>query len=118
MASRTYAQISCTLPASKKMRQLNSHEARWAYICVHLSPLGNYTGLFRYPLSVWAEDAAMTPDDLRARLLFAFSAAVSIELSIPDMALPSDSRNVRPRAIRNARSVSRCVSVRATSPRR
>ncbi|MEP5761155.1 MAG: hypothetical protein ABJ327_17935 [Litoreibacter sp.] len=65
MASRSYAQISCTLPASKKMRQLQNHKSRWTYLCAHLSLLGNYTGMFRYPVAVWADDAALSIGELR-----------------------------------------------------
>ncbi|WP_299300548.1 hypothetical protein [uncultured Litoreibacter sp.] len=66
MASRSYAQIGCTLPSSKKLRKLQSHKARWAYICAHLSPLGNYTGMFRYPLAVWADDASLSVSELES----------------------------------------------------
>lgn len=76
MASRSYAQISCTLPASKKLRRLTNHKSRWAYLCAHLSPLGNYTGLFRYPKAVWADDAALSVSELEE----AISELVSVGL--------------------------------------
>ena len=65
MSSRNYAQIGCSLLASKKMKRLQSHQSRWAYLCAHLSPLGNYTGMFRYPLTVWADDASLSVVDLK-----------------------------------------------------
>lgn len=64
MPSRTYAQISCSLKGSKKIRGLSSHKTRWAYTCVHLSDYCTYTGLFRYPQHVWAHDAQMTLEEI------------------------------------------------------
>ncbi|UWR10949.1 hypothetical protein [Sulfitobacter mediterraneus] len=61
--SKTYAQIESTLPHSKKLRQL-THQERWAYLCAHLTPLGGFIGLFRYPKSVWADDADLTVSEL------------------------------------------------------
>lgn len=61
--SKTFAQIESTLPHSKKLRQL-THQDRWAYLCAHLTPLGGFIGLFRYPKSIWADDADMTVSDL------------------------------------------------------
>ncbi|MEN8918468.1 MAG: hypothetical protein ABF254_07720 [Octadecabacter sp.] len=61
--TKTYAQIETSLPHSQKIRRL-SHKERWAYLCAHLSPLGCYIGTFRYPLAVWADDAALTRSDL------------------------------------------------------
>ena len=64
MSSRPFAQIDCTLAQSKKMRSLKSSEARYAYVCVHLSDHGSYTGMFRYSKIVWADDACLSPDAL------------------------------------------------------
>lgn len=61
--AKTFAQIEATLPHSRKLRQLN-HGERWAYLCAHLTPLGGFIGLFRYPKSVWADDADLSPSDL------------------------------------------------------
>jgi hypothetical protein len=65
--SKTFAQIESSLPHSKKLRQLN-HEERWAYICAHLTPLGGFIGMFRYPLTIWADDADMTVSELNAAI--------------------------------------------------
>lgn len=61
--AKTFAQIEATLPHSRKLRQLN-HGERWAYLCAHLTPLGGFIGLFRYPKSVWADDADLSPSEL------------------------------------------------------
>jgi hypothetical protein len=60
MANRPFGQIECSLLKSKKMRALNDNDARYAYACVHLSELGNYSGFFRYPKIMWADDACLT----------------------------------------------------------
>ena len=61
--AKTYAQIEATLPHSRKLREL-SHGQRWAYLCAHLTPLGGFIGLFRYPKSVWADDAGLSVTEL------------------------------------------------------
>lgn len=61
--TKTFAQIEATLPHSRKVRQLN-HGQRWAYLCAHLTPLGGFIGTFRYPKSVWADDAGLTRDEV------------------------------------------------------
>jgi hypothetical protein len=61
--AKTFAQIEATLPHSRKLRKLN-HGQRWAYLCAHLTPLGGFIGLFRYPKSVWADDAGLTSQEL------------------------------------------------------
>jgi len=68
MPSRTYAQIETSLKSSKKMQRLPSHKAKWAYLCVHLSDYCTYTGLFRYPLHVWAHDAQMSVEEIRTAI--------------------------------------------------
>ncbi|MBM2295115.1 hypothetical protein JQX09_24440 [Sulfitobacter pseudonitzschiae] len=61
--TKTFAQIETTLPHSRKLRQL-SHAERWAYLCAHLTPLGGFIGLFRYPKAVWADDADLSVAEL------------------------------------------------------
>jgi len=61
--TKTFAQIETTLPHSRKLRQLN-HRERWAYLCAHLTPLGGFIGLFRYPKAVWADDADLSVAEL------------------------------------------------------
>ena len=61
--AKTFAQIETTLPHSRKLRRLN-HKERWAYLCAHLTPLGGYIGLFRYPKAVWADDADLSVSEL------------------------------------------------------
>jgi len=61
---KPFAQIDTSLLYSQKMRQLN-HQEKWAYICAHLSPNGGYLGTFRYPISMWAEDADLSPTELK-----------------------------------------------------
>ena len=61
--SKTFAQIEATLPHSRKLRQIN-HAQKWAYLCAHLTPLGGFIGLFRYPKSVWADDADVSSTEL------------------------------------------------------
>ena len=68
MSGREFAQIDVSLLSSKKMRALQSNDHRWAYICTHLSPLGNFRGLFRYPLAVFAEDARLSRDDIKTTI--------------------------------------------------
>lgn len=63
VVAKAFAQIETTLPHSRKLRQLN-HEERWAYLCAHLTPLGGYIGLFRYPKAVWADDADLSVSEL------------------------------------------------------
>lgn len=72
MPARPYAQIDCSLTGSRKIRGLNSHKARWAYICAHLSDFASYSGVFTYPRHMWAHDAQLTPaalDDAIADLV-------------------------------------------------
>jgi len=69
MANRNFAQISCTLTSSKKIRGLSSDGSRWAYICAHLSELGNYAGLFRYPVVIWASDVGKTIDEMKTYIV-------------------------------------------------
>ncbi|AGI66994.1 hypothetical protein OAN307_c13010 [Octadecabacter antarcticus 307] len=64
MTSRTYAQIECSLKSSKKVKGLTNHATLWAYLCAHLSDYSTYTGLFRYPLPMWAYDAQLEIPDL------------------------------------------------------
>lgn len=66
MASRKLAQISRTLTSSKKISGHKSDSPRWTYICARLSELGNYSGLFWYPLGIWANDAGKIIDALTA----------------------------------------------------
>lgn len=66
--AKTFAQIEATLPHSRKMRQIN-HEQKWAYLCAHLTPLGGFIGLFRYPKSVWADDAGLPTPMLNAAIV-------------------------------------------------
>lgn len=65
--SKTFAQIESSLPHSKKLRQLN-HEERWAYLCAHLTPLGGFIGLFRYPKAIWADDADLPRSKLNSAI--------------------------------------------------
>lgn len=69
MSSRTYAQIECSLKSSKKLRGLSGHATKWAYLCAHLSDYGTYTGLFRYPLPMWAHDAQMDVSELETAIV-------------------------------------------------
>lgn len=64
MGNRSYAQINCSLTASKKIQALNSAEARWAYMAVHLADQSNYLGIFIYPRVVWAHDALVPLDEI------------------------------------------------------
>ena len=68
MSSRTYAQIECSLKGSKRVRKLSSHKAKWAYLCAHLSDFCTYTGVFRYPLPVWAHDAQLNVSELETAI--------------------------------------------------
>lgn len=61
MSVRPFAKIGCSLPQSRAMRHLPDHTARWAYLCLHLSALGNYQGVFYYPVAMLAADL---PDSL------------------------------------------------------
>lgn len=61
MSVRPFAKIGCSLPQSRAMRSLPDHTARWAYLCLHLSALGNYQGVFYYPVAMLAADL---PDSL------------------------------------------------------
>ncbi|MCI2399284.1 hypothetical protein [Aliiroseovarius subalbicans] len=63
MALKKFAQINCSILRSKKMADCN-HEERWAYLCAHLTPIGSYTGIFHYPLVLWAQDAGTAVDEL------------------------------------------------------
>lgn len=65
MTARRFAQLDCTLASSKKIRRLKNGSHKWAYLCAHLSPIGSFRGIFRYPLSVFADDAQMTSDELK-----------------------------------------------------
>jgi len=48
---------------SRKMRAL-THAEKWAYVSVHLTRLSSFTGVFNYPLVMWARDADLTGDEL------------------------------------------------------
>ncbi len=63
MGGKVFAQINCSLLRSKRLKEC-SHVERWAYLCVHLTPLGAYTGIFRYPLVMWAQDAAVPFEEI------------------------------------------------------
>ncbi len=63
MSGKTFAQINCSLLRSKRLRDCN-HAERWAYVSAHLTPMGNFTGLFTYPQVMWAQDAAVSVDDI------------------------------------------------------
>jgi hypothetical protein len=63
MTGRTFAQINCSLLRSRKMQTLG-HAERWAYLCVHLTPLSSFTGVFTYPTVLWARDAKLSDDGL------------------------------------------------------
>lgn len=63
MAGKTFAQINGSLLSSKKLKQC-SHQEKWAYICAHLTPLGNFMGQFNYPLVMWAQDAGLTVEEV------------------------------------------------------
>lgn len=65
--TRTFAQIECGLPHSRKIASLD-HAGRWAYLCAHLSPLGGYIGLFRYPKSIWADDAGLSLPQIQQQI--------------------------------------------------
>ena len=67
MAARTFAQISCSLLRSRKLRDLD-HQARWAYLCAHLTTQASYTGVFVYPEILWARDADLDADEFRVVL--------------------------------------------------
>ena len=66
--TKTFAQIETTLPHSRKLKQV-SHKQKWAYLCAHLTPLGGFIGLFRYPKSVWADDAGLPTSELENAIL-------------------------------------------------
>ena len=73
MAGRTFAQINCGILRSRKIGTIN-HAAKWAYLCVHFTPLSAFTGVFTYPSVMWAQDAALSADELNeviARLVAA-----------------------------------------------
>ena len=61
--SRTYAQIDCSLLHSRKYRRLN-HLQKSAYTSAHLSLLGNFIGIFRYPKASWAYDADISHEEM------------------------------------------------------
>lgn len=46
-----------------------THAERWAYICVHLTPLSSFTGVFNYPVVMWCADANLNEDDLRGAIV-------------------------------------------------
>ncbi len=64
MPSRTYAQIECGLPNSKKIRRLDCHKSKWAYVCAHLSSFCTYSGVFQYPQHMWAHDAGLSSSEV------------------------------------------------------
>ena len=63
MAGRTFAQINCGILRSRKVGTIN-HAAKWAYLCVHFTPLSAFSGVFTYPSVMWAQDAALSADEL------------------------------------------------------
>ena len=65
MSGRTFAQINCGLLKSQKMRSLG-HAEKWAYICAHLTPFANFSGVFRYPTVMWAHDACLSVEAFEA----------------------------------------------------
>ncbi|MEO0569556.1 MAG: hypothetical protein AAF066_17620 [Pseudomonadota bacterium] len=67
MGVRKFAQINASLLRSRKLAKCN-HQERWAYVCAHLTPQGNFLGLFRYPLVLWQIDAGMGADELMAAI--------------------------------------------------
>ena len=58
MGARTFAQINCSILRSRKLRGLG-HAERWAYLCTHLTPQAGFTGIFHYPIALWAADAGI-----------------------------------------------------------
>ena len=69
MAGRKFAMISSGLLQSKKVRALKNNDARWAYLCIHLSELSNYQGFFRYQKGSWASDAFVSVKKLNEIIL-------------------------------------------------
>lgn len=67
MAARTFAQINCSLLRSRKLQGV-SHEARWVYLCTHLSQLSSFTGVFSYPAVLWERDADLQGEDFDAAM--------------------------------------------------
>lgn len=64
MTSRPYALIECGLTGSKRLRALPSAQARWAYVCTHLSDRCGFTGLFTSPPHIWGHDAQLDAVEL------------------------------------------------------
>ena len=64
MAGRTFAQINCGILRSRKIGAIN-HAEKWAYLCVHFTPLSAFTGVFTYPSVMWAQDAALSANGLK-----------------------------------------------------
>ena len=65
--TKKFAQIEVNLPHSKKFRQLD-HKERWVYLCTHLYPPGGFIGTFRYPMTVWGNDADLTQSELESAI--------------------------------------------------
>lgn len=69
MAGRWFAQIDCSLLQSKKFTDLSGAAPKFAYICVHLSVFGNYSGIYQYPISAFAHDVGVNEIELKAIIL-------------------------------------------------
>ncbi|MBL4768234.1 MAG: hypothetical protein JKY94_11045 [Rhodobacteraceae bacterium] len=60
--AKTFALINSSLLRSKKLKGCD-HNVKWAYLCAHLTPLSGFSGLFEYPLVMWAQDADIPYDE-------------------------------------------------------
>lgn len=67
MGIRPFAQINCSILGSQKLKKCD-YPTKWAYFCTLCSKVGNYMGVFKYPLAMWADDACMSADALRREI--------------------------------------------------
>ena len=68
MAKR-WAKILNSLPHARRVAALPTYGHKWAYVCLHLSNLGNYHGQFFYPEQMLSIDMPCAPEDARSFLI-------------------------------------------------
>lgn len=67
MAGRAFAMIDVGLPTWPALRSL-THEARYAYLCAHLTRLASWIGIFEYPRAIFAHDVGLSTEGLSERI--------------------------------------------------
>ncbi|QBF30770.1 hypothetical protein [Thalassococcus sp. S3] len=68
MARKKFAMLNVSLLNTKSFRDLKSCSDRNVYFTAHLSSQADYSGLFRYPLSLFASEAGIEDARLRVSL--------------------------------------------------